>query len=74
MSQRAPGTRRAQGLVLLAIGVVLMLIFTALSLTEVTTTTARASSVLLVGGVVILATGAILYSLARTVNSPAKSD
>ncbi len=72
MSQRAPGTRRAQGLVLLAIGVVLMLIFTALSLTEVTTTTARASSALLIGGVVILATGAILYSLARTV--PAKND
>jgi uncharacterized protein YjeT (DUF2065 family) len=73
MSQRAPGTRKSQGLILMAVGVVLMLLFTALSLTDVTTTIARANNVLLIAGVVTLAAGAALYSLARIRTRPQRA-
>jgi len=57
----------------MAVGVVLMLLFTALSLTDVTTTIARANSVLLIAGVVTLAAGAALYSLARIRTRPQRA-
>lgn len=65
MSQRAPGTRRSQGLVLMAAGVALMLVFTIFSLREATSTVTQIKGAAIITGSIALAAGAILYVAAR---------
>ena len=66
MGDRAPGTRRNRGLVLMAIGVGFLLLFIVLSLGEATTSGARVRVVMSIVGIAALAAGAVLYMLART--------
>ncbi len=65
MTQRALGARRSQGLVLMAGGIVLMFVFTILSLREATSTLTQIKSAAIIAGSIALAAGAILYVLAR---------
>ncbi len=66
MTDRARGTRRNIGLVLMAIGVALLLFFILLSLGETTTTAARVKIVVSMAGIAALAAGAVFYLLARS--------
>ena len=66
MTNRAPGTRRNRGLVLMAIGVACLLFFIVLSLSEATTSVARVRIVVSIVGIAAVATGAVLYMLARS--------
>ena len=66
MTERPPGTRRNRGLALMAVGVAFLILFIFLSLNDVTTEVARASKVIFIVGIAILAAGAVLYGLARS--------
>ena len=66
MADRAPGTRRNRGLILMAIGVGCLLIFIVLSLGEVTVYVARVRIVLSIVGIAALAAGAVFYMLAKS--------
>lgn len=68
MSDRAPGTRRNRGLVLMAIGVAFLLFFIVLSLSEDTSVT-RVRIVLSIAGIAAFAAGAVFYMLARSRHS-----
>ena len=50
----------------MAIGVVFLLLFTVLSLGEITNRVARINNVVLIAGVASLAIGAFFYAIART--------
>ncbi len=65
MTNRAPGTRRNKGLALMAVGALLLLVFSMLSLGEVTTAVARVSGVVFIVGIATLVAGLVLYGLAR---------
>ncbi len=66
MTDRAPGTWRNRGLVLMAIGVGFLLLFIVLSLGATTTSGARVRAVVSIVGIAAVATGAVLYMLARS--------
>ncbi len=66
MADRAPGTRRNRGLILMAIGVGCLLFFIVLSLSEDTTSVARVRIVMSIVGIAALAAGAVFYMLARS--------
>lgn len=64
-SDRPLGTRRNRGKALMAIGIVLLLLFTVLSLGEITNKVARVNTIVLIAGLVSLAFGAFFYAIAR---------
>lgn len=64
-NNRPSGTRRNRGKALMAIGIVLLLLFTVLSLGEITNTVARVNTVVLIAGLASLAIGAFFYAIAR---------
>jgi hypothetical protein len=66
MTDRAPGTRRNTGLVLMAIGVALLLFFIVLSIGEITPLIAWVGGVVFIAGIAALAAGAVFYMLARS--------
>ena len=66
MADRAPGTRRNRGLILMAIGVGFLLLSIVLSLGEVTVSVARVRIVVSIAGIAALAAGAVFYMLARS--------
>ena len=69
MSDRAPGTRKNRGLVLMAIGVAFLLFFIVLSINEDTTSNARVRIVMSIAGIAAFAAGAVFYMLARSRHS-----
>ena len=66
MTDRAPGTRRNRGLILMAIGVGFLLFFIVLSLSEATASIARVRIVMSIVGIAAFAAGAVSYMLARS--------
>ncbi len=66
MADRAPGTRRNRGLILMAIGVGCLLFFIVLSLSEDTTSVAQVRIVMSIVGIAALVAGAVFYMLAKS--------
>ncbi len=66
MGDRAPGTRRNRGLVLMAIGIAFLLFFIVLSISEDSTSVAQVRIVMSIAGIAAFAAGAVFYMLARS--------
>ena len=66
MTERARGTRRNRGLVLMVIGVAFLLATMALTMGEVTTTIAQVVRVLFIVGMAMLVAGVGFYLSARS--------
>ena len=66
MTDRAPGTRRNRGLVLMAGGVVFLLFFIVLSISEVATYVAQIRIVMFIAGIAAVSAGAVFYLLSRS--------
>ncbi len=65
MADRARGTRRSMGLILMTAGVVLLLFTITLTLSEMTTSIAHVRDVVFVVGIAALLIGGAFYGLAR---------